>query len=222
MAMEPWNPWREMMNMRDVMDRMFQDTLVRAGSGFLGRGSIPLDIQETDNGYEVEAALPGVRPEDVQVTVQDDTLTIRGEVKGQEERSGQNWITRERRSGSFYRSVTLPAAVDVDHATASFEHGVLRLKLPRSAQAGPKQIRIGASPAQPSGAQIGTSSGEAAVSVDTQSGIGSGSRTDIGVSDAGHSDRDGVIGATPADTSGLAGSSGMGAMDEETSQRQPG
>lgn len=209
MAMEPWNPWREMMNMRDIMDRMFQDTFVRAGSGLLGRGSVPLDIRETDNGYEVEAALPGVRPEDVQVTVQDDTLTIRGEIKGQEERSGQNWITRERRSGSFYRSVTLPAPVDAERATASFEHGVLRMTLPRSAQAGPKQIRIGAQQSQPTAGQIGTS------------GAG---RTDTGIMGSGPMDTEGVAGSGPMDTEGVEGSAstGMGMSGAETSQQQPG
>lgn len=227
MAMEPWNPWREMMNMRDLMDRMFQDTFVRAGSGLLGRGSVPLDIRETDNGYEVEAALPGVRPEDVQVTVQDDTLTIRGEVKSQEERSDQNWITRERRSGSFYRSVTLPAPVDADRATARFEHGVLRLTLPRSAQAGPKQIRIGAQQSQPTVGQIATSSGQTGVSgtgpTDTEGLAGAGPRTDIGIAGRGPMDTEGVAGSAPANTGGIAGSAstGAGMSGAEASQQQP-
>jgi HSP20 family protein len=143
MAMEQWSPFRDMMTLRDAMDRLFQESFVRPANALLGRGAPALDLRETENGYEIEAALPGVKPEDVQITVQGDTLTIRGETKAEEERKDQNWILRERHSGAFYRTVTLPTPVNADQAQARFEHGVLHLTLPKAEEAKPRQIRIG-------------------------------------------------------------------------------
>ena len=88
------------------------------------------------------ASLPGIKPEDVQTTILGDTLTIRGESKADAEHKGQNWLVRERRSGSFQRSVSLGTPINADTATAQFEDGVLTLTLPKSEQARPKQIKI--------------------------------------------------------------------------------
>jgi HSP20 family protein len=143
MAMEPWSPFREMVTLRDAMDRLFQESFVRPVGGLIGRGSVPLDIAETGDHYDVRATLPGVKPEDVQIAVQGDTLTIRGEIKGEEEqKTDKNWITRERHTGTFYRAVTLPTPVNADAAQARFEQGILYLTLPKAEEAKPKQIRI--------------------------------------------------------------------------------
>ena len=90
----------------------------------------------------VTASLPGIKPEDVQTTVLGDTLTIRGESKAESEQKGQNWLLRERRFGSFQRSVNLGTPINADKASAQFEHGVLTLTLPKSEQARPKQIKL--------------------------------------------------------------------------------
>lgn len=216
MAMEPWNPWRDMMTLRDAMDRLFQESFVRPTSALLGRGAttgaVPLDIRETDDGYEVDATLPGVRPEDVQITVEGDTLTIRGETRNEQERKDQNYITRERHSGSFYRSVTLPAPINADQAQASFEHGILHLTLPKAEQARPKQIRI--SGAQTSaGQQLPSGSGATDTAVPISgSSTGAGATTSAG----------GTTGATQMGTSnsGLAGP-GSDVSAPETTQQQP-
>ncbi len=143
MAMEPWSPYREMVTLRDAMDRLFQESFVRPIGGMSGRGSVALDIAESADQYEVRAALPGVKPEDVQITVQGDNLTIRGEVKGEEERkTDQNWLARERVTGTFYRSISLPLPVSAEKAQAHFEHGILYLTLPKAEEAKPKEIRI--------------------------------------------------------------------------------
>jgi len=145
MSMELWNPFRDMVTLRDAMDRMFPEGFSRPGSAFGGRGMVPLDIADNGNAFEITATMPGVKPDDVQITVQGDTLSIRGETNTEHERKGQqneNWIAHERQSGAFYRSVSLPAPVDADKAQAHFEHGILHLTLPKSESAKPKQIRI--------------------------------------------------------------------------------
>ena len=91
----------------------------------------------------VKASLPGVKPEDVQITVHGDTLTIQGESKFEEEKKGERWHLRERRFGSFQRSLSLATPVNSDKAQADFEHGVLTLTLPKAEGAKPRQIKIG-------------------------------------------------------------------------------
>jgi len=144
MSMELWNPFRDMVTLRDAMDRMFQEGFSRPGGSFAGRGMVPLDIADKGNTFEITATMPGVKPDDVQITVQGDTLSIRGETTTEHERQdqNQNWIAHERQSGAFYRSVTLPTPVNADKAQAHFEHGILHLTLPKSESAKPKQIRI--------------------------------------------------------------------------------
>ncbi len=148
MAMERWDPFRDIVSLREAMDRLIQDSFVRpAGSLLQGaRGGVPLDVMEKDNEYEVHASLPGIKPEDVQITVQGNTVTIRGESGAEQERKDENWIVRERRSGSFYRSFSLPSEVDAGKATARYENGVLVLDLPKAEAAQPRRIQINASP----------------------------------------------------------------------------
>jgi len=113
-----------------------------------GLTDFPLDVSETENEFVVKASLPGIKPDDVQITVHGDTLTIRGESKVEEEEKGVHWHTRERRSGVFQWSLSLSAPVDSDKAQAAFEHGVLTITLPKSEAAKPRQIKIGAAQGQ--------------------------------------------------------------------------
>lgn len=145
MAIERWDPFREMVSLRDAMNSLLQESFVRPG-GAVGGGNaapLPLDVSETADEYVVRASLPGVKPEDVQITVHGDTLTIRGETKVEEERKDQTWHLRERRFGTFQRSVSLGTPIDADRAEARHDHGVLTLTLPKSAAAKPKQIKVG-------------------------------------------------------------------------------
>jgi HSP20 family protein len=151
MAIERWDPFREAVSLRDAMNSLLQESFIRPGNLLAqeGTAALPLDISETEDHYVVKASLPGVKPEDVQITVHGDTLTIRGESKAEEEKKGQTWHLRERRFGSFQRSVTLATPINSDQAQANFDHGVLTLTLPKSEQAKPRQIKIGgAAPAQ--------------------------------------------------------------------------
>jgi HSP20 family protein len=145
MAIEHWDPFHEAVSLRDAMNSLLEESFVRPIGVLEGGGpaSLPLDLSETDNEFVIKASLPGVKPEEVQVTVKGDTLTIRGETKAEEEKKGQHWYLRERRFGAFQRSVSLGSPVDADRATAHHEHGVLTLTLPKVEEARPKQIKVG-------------------------------------------------------------------------------
>jgi HSP20 family protein len=144
MSMERWDPLREVWTLRDAMERLFQENFIRVGGTLAAAGLsfLPLDIADTGNQYIVRASLPGVRPEDVDITVHNNVLTISGETKSEEEQPGQSWIVRERRAARFQRSVSLPAAVDADRAEARSENGILTLTLPKVERAAPRQIKV--------------------------------------------------------------------------------
>jgi len=148
MSMERWEPLRDMMSLRDAMERLIQESFLRPAGSILPamRGAMPLDVVERGDAFEIRASLPGIKPEDVQITVQGDVLTIRGmttsEQERKDDRDDENWILRERRSGSFYRSLTLPAPLDADRATARFEQGVLVLEIPKVETAKARQIPV--------------------------------------------------------------------------------
>jgi HSP20 family protein len=149
MAIDRWDPFREMVSLRDAVNSLLQESFVRPGGPGAGEATaarLPLDISENENEFVVKASLPGVKPEDVQITVHGDTVTIRGESKADEEKKGQTWHVRERRFGAFQRSFSLSAPIDSDKAQAHYDHGVLTLTLPKAEQAKPKQIKVGTQP----------------------------------------------------------------------------
>jgi HSP20 family protein len=149
MAIERWDPFREAVSLRDAMNQLFQESFVRPGPGGEGPAVLlPLDVQETADNFVVQASLPGLKPEDVQITVHGATVTIRGEHKEEAKKDEGTWHLRERRTGAFQRTLSLSTPVDSDKADAHFENGVLTLTLPKSEQAKPKQIKVGGSPAK--------------------------------------------------------------------------
>jgi HSP20 family protein len=145
MAIERWDPFREAISLRDAMNALLQDSFVRPGAGPAhgGATALPLDVRETENEFVIQASLPGVKPDDVQITVHGETVTIRGETKSEADKKGEQWHLRERRLGAFQRSLALTSPVDSEKAQAHFEHGVLTLTLPKSEAAKPRQIKIG-------------------------------------------------------------------------------
>ncbi len=145
MGMDRWDPFREMVALRDTMDRLFQQSFNRTGNliaGFTGLGMLPLDVLERDDAFVVDASVPGARPEDVEIVVRGDTLTIRVETKAQQEQTGERWLMRELRAGTSERSITLPAPVDAEHASARYESGILTLTLPKAAEARIRRIPV--------------------------------------------------------------------------------
>lgn len=149
MAMDLWrDPFREILTLRDMMDRMYQDPMMRpiSGLGTAGIASFPIDVAETDDGYVVHAALPGITPDQVQIEAKGNTITIRGEATQAAEQKLQNnqhYLTHERRNERFYRAITLPDEINADKAQAQFENGILTLSLPRAEESKPKRIQIG-------------------------------------------------------------------------------
>jgi HSP20 family protein len=145
MTIERWYPFPEMVSMRDAVNSLLRASFGQPNDAWVERGAtafaLPLDVAEAADDFVVKASLPGIKPEDVQTTILGDTLTIRGESQVEEE-NGHDWLLRERRSGTFQRSVSLGTPIDADRASARFEDGVLTLTLPKSELARPKQIQL--------------------------------------------------------------------------------
>jgi len=143
MTMIPWEPYREMMTLRQAMDRLLGQSLVRPLIPWPESGlvDVPIDIYQTDKDVVVKATLPGVDPEDVQISISGDIPTIKGEHCEEEEIDEGDYIHRECRCGTFSRSLPLPVSVNSDKADAAFDKGVLTLTLPKKEEAKPKKIK---------------------------------------------------------------------------------
>lgn len=140
-----WDPFGELASMRRAMDRLFEEGFPRPWrllTWEAGEGFCPLDLYETDDEVVLKASMPGVKPEDVDISITGETLTIKGESKEEQEEKRPNYYRQERRCGSFARSVTLPVQVESEKAEAVFEHGVLTLRLPKAEAVKPKTIKV--------------------------------------------------------------------------------
>jgi HSP20 family protein len=139
------SPFGDLMNFRQAMDRLFDDELFRPiWSQSREAFSLPLDVASTPDALLVEASLPGVKPEDVEITVENGTLTISGKTAEDRKVEAGSHLVQEIRRGSFSRSVTLPTGLESDKATATFENGVLSLRIPKAELVKPHQIKIAA------------------------------------------------------------------------------
>ena len=165
-----YDPSREALGPRRAMDQLFEQSFVhpslRPGASMQ---MAPMDVCETPNGYEVDVALPGARPEDIELTVDQNTLTIRGRYSHQEEHEGQpqsgqhnggpaqptqqpqqaqgkrqghNWLSREIVSGSFERTITFLRPIDTNAIQTNFQDGILTIRVPVSEASRPKRINI--------------------------------------------------------------------------------
>lgn len=137
-----WEPMREMMTLREAMDRLFDDAFTRPISMSAVSAMPAIDLYQTADEIVVKAALPGLKPDEVQISVTGDVLTLRGEFKQQEEKKEATWHIREQRYGSFERSIMLPTEVQTDKAKADFENGILTISLPKAEAVKPRTISI--------------------------------------------------------------------------------
>jgi HSP20 family protein len=133
-----------MTSLRDAMDRLFEDSFVRAPRLWPGIGEweLPIDMHQTANDVIVKTSLSGFKPEEVDISVSGDTLTIKGEHKEEEEIKEENYFYKERRYGKLSRSVLIPVQVKSDKAEAVFEDGILTLTMPKAEEVKPKQIKV--------------------------------------------------------------------------------
>src|SRR5579864_158375 len=152
-----WNPFREMTSLQERVNRLFDETM----PGFFGsRGSADrsgqttrwfapaADVQEDENHLYLDFELPGINEKDVKVTLENNVLTVEGERKQEKKSDKGNWLHQECFYGTFSRSFTLPGTVNADSVEATFNNGVLEVRIEKKAEAKPKQIQIGISSKQ--------------------------------------------------------------------------
>lgn len=141
-----WDPFHEMEKLQDALNQAFDTSLLNWGgsrAGLLDRAWGPaVDIYESKDNVVVRADIPGMRKEDIEVTIQDNTLAIKGERKVFEEKKDQDNLRVERAYGAFSRAFTLPTSVDSSKVKAVYKDGVLELTIPKQEEAKPKQINV--------------------------------------------------------------------------------
>ena len=140
-----WEPFRDLVSLREAMDRLFEESFVQPRAGWMAPaegGMLAVDMYETDDGIVLKTAIPGLDPEEIDISLTGDVLTIKGETTAEEEVKEENYLRRERCYGSFQRSLSIPVPVVADKAEAEFENGVLTLTLPKAEEGTPKAIAV--------------------------------------------------------------------------------
>lgn len=138
-----WDPFRDMLRMRSLMDRFFDNALTFPEPDWqTAEWGLALDVAESEDEYVVKASLPGINPDDLEITYTDDTLTIKGEIKEEKDIEESRYHLRERRYGRFTRSIRIPSQVISDKIEANYQDGVLKLRLPKSEEVKPKRISV--------------------------------------------------------------------------------
>lgn len=150
MAANGLTPLRDFVSLRDAMDRFFDDRWVSPGPWLTWAGagtqSLPVDIYETPDDIVVRALVPGVKPENIDIQYQGGVLTLRTKTEPYELQKGATGVVNEITVGQAIRQISLPRTVQVEQATTGFDNGVLTLTLPKTADAKPKQIKVGSTP----------------------------------------------------------------------------
>ncbi len=143
MVMRRWDPFIELRRMQDNMDHLWRGfAQPSSGNSEMEDWAIPLDVVQEGDSIVVHASLPGVSPSDLNVSIENDVLTIRGQTTSDSERQEGNYLMRERHTGSFHRSLRLPDTLDVDKAQTSYDHGVLTIAFPKVEAKQARQLSI--------------------------------------------------------------------------------
>jgi HSP20 family protein len=141
MSILPWEPRRDLLSMRDLFDRAYEDWFYRPLTRTFD-STLAVDMYESDGHIVLKTPMPGVKPEDIDISVTGDCLTIKGETKEESEVEDVNYIRHERHMGTYYRSITLPDGVETDNVEADYHDGILTLEFPKSEEAMTKNIKI--------------------------------------------------------------------------------
>src|SRR5918997_1067546 len=143
MVLRRWEPFRELRQMQENMDRLWRNFGHGEGeAGNVESWAIPLDVVQEGDNIVVKASVPGVSPEDIDVSIENDVLTIKGQTKEEREHQEGNYLMRERRAGSFYRALRLPDTVDSDNAQPHYKNGVLSITFPKMESKKAKRLPI--------------------------------------------------------------------------------
>ncbi len=146
MAITRWDPFRDIMTLRDRMNRLFEDLMstpkLEESEIIQSTWSPAVDIYETENELVLTAELPGIDEKDVEIKIEDNTLTLKGERKFEKETREENYHRIERAYGSFYRSFSLPNYIDQDKISAEFENGLLKIHMPKKPEGKPRKVKI--------------------------------------------------------------------------------
>jgi HSP20 family protein len=140
-----WEPMRDMVTLRDAMDRLFDEAFTRPWGSRDGVGGISapaVDMYQTENDVVVKAAVSGMKADDMQINVTGDMLTLKGEIREKNEVKDKAYHIREQRWGSFERNIPLPTLIMADRGKAEFEDGVLTITLPKAEEVKPKTISV--------------------------------------------------------------------------------
>lgn len=148
-----WNPARELVNMQRDMDRMFDAFFPTSRVSNLSNFDLAIDLVENEDTFVVTADLPGLKREDIEITFDQDVLTIKGETRVEEEREEAKMHIRERRFGSFVRSLRMPRVIDADNINADYTDGILKVTLPKTEEVKPRKISVNGSHVLESGAE---------------------------------------------------------------------
>ena len=149
MVMRRWDPFTDLVTLREAMDRLFDQSFIRPGQTgareVTGARSMPIDLYERNGDYIIKAYLPGVKAEDVDINADQGTLTIQAHIPGEAEREeskNYKWLVNELGYGDVVRTVTLPALMDAGKIDAAVENGILTVTVPKAEEAKPKKITV--------------------------------------------------------------------------------
>ena len=134
-----WNPWNDLFSLQNHFDQLLSSAF---GDSARDVSNLAIDIRQTDDAYIIDASIPGFKPENIEVTLDNSLLTIRGKLDERSEAKEGGYLHRERRLSSVYRQVSLPSEVRAEEISADFNDGVLTVRVPRMAKAEPKRIEV--------------------------------------------------------------------------------
>jgi HSP20 family protein len=138
-----WDPFQEMLTLREAMNHLLEESVVNPATVRGAKSYVPaLDLSETTNGYTVELAVPGLKAENLEITIENNILTIKGEIKQTVEEAQRQYHRVERRYGAFTRTIGLPSTVQADAIQAELQDGVLRLEIPKAESIKPRKISV--------------------------------------------------------------------------------
>src|ERR671915_548611 len=143
MTLQRWDPFNELRRMQETMNHLWRGFGASTTEGQeMETWAVPLDMVQHGDNFIIRASLPGVNPDNIDVSIEDNVLTIRGQSAHESEHKEGNYLMQERRSGSFYRALRLPDTVDTDQAHPFYEHGVLSITIPKVESKKAKQLKV--------------------------------------------------------------------------------